>query len=136
MENKVLTPKCATDKYGIMQDGEVATSEFALNNTTKDEKKRFKETFRSYCSSFDNFLMNSESLIAERLRNEEISERSRLTLVNLVSAFGDLSNMQNFFIEEFGCEKESIDTAKEYKQIMILGALWDYIHKDGGAGGS
>ncbi len=131
LNSPAKNPQCALDKYGIRLDNSVvdkSSNNLSLFNSKMEEKKRFQSEFNKYCTNINNFFERKDGLLIERIKGNEISHSSYLSLTNLISALDNISEMQSLYELEFSSYKQSIDRNEEYNQLCILATMWNYIY--------
>lgn len=127
------TPQCALDKYGIRLVNSVvdkSSNNLSLYDSKHEEKKQFQNVFNRYCADISNFLRQKDGLLIERIKSNEISHNSHLSLINLISALDNILEMQSLYDSEFSSYKQNINKNEEYNQLCILVAMWDYIYSN------
>jgi len=124
------SPQSEVDKYGICLSNAVVPDligSFELSKKEDDKSKTFNRVFREYCSSISNFIMQKETLLLERIKNEPISNFGRLSLVNLISALETLPLVQDLYRQELFLKAPDFDNENEYQQLLLLTTIWTYL---------
>lgn len=92
----------------------------------------FGAVFNKYCRSLSNFfshLMSPDNLVIEKLKRIKLSEQSRLSRINLISALDEINKLQAEYsmLVERQIDSE-IETIEEKMSVILLSNMWDYVY--------
>ncbi|WP_026889591.1 hypothetical protein [Clostridium beijerinckii] len=125
------TPKCVNDIYGLnVSKNKVKLIDSMQNTNQQKGNKDITSFMNSYKMSFTNFINQKDDLILSRYKQEEINENARLSLINIVGAISDLSEMQSKYAETFSKTSSYINFKEEYEQLLLLAVMWRYLYNN------
>lgn len=126
------TPQCALDQYGIKLNNAIVdrtNGDMRLASIPQKNTKEFKSIWNNFCNSYLNYLNQMDTLLIAIIKQEEVPDKGRLSLINLITAYQEMDGLENRFKEEMSKYSDVFFTKEERDRILLLTAMWTKMYK-------
>lgn len=143
-QNLPKKPKCDLDRYGInlkneivdingvsLEYKEIYDNSLGRNLHSKSKNgDKFDKSFSTYKQHLHTFINSTNNLIGERYSRKDISNNSRLSVINLNSVLGELKEFQESYQYKFFKYESDINIEEELNQFILLSSIWEYLYNN------
>lgn len=125
------TPKCALDQYGIKLNNVIvdkSNGDLRLYSVSSNNEKKFKSNWNKFCTSYLAFLNQMNDLLIVKIKRKEITNEGRLSLINLITAYQEINELETRFKIEFTKYECEFFTREEKHKVLLLTAVWSHLY--------
>ncbi|ALS25372.1 hypothetical protein [Paenibacillus naphthalenovorans] len=125
------TPQCALDQYGIKLNNAIVdrtNGDMQLVSIPPKNKMQFKSLWSSFCNSYLTFLNQMDALLVAKIKRGEVSNEGRLSLINLITAYQEINDLEVRFKAEMSKYGSDFFTIEERNRILLLVAVWSHVY--------
>ncbi|MCB5953254.1 hypothetical protein LI951_14355 [Enterococcus sp. BWT-B8] len=135
-DSHLFYPKTSVDRYGIdIANYSLNPHESAKKNNeeslgfqkNKESKGDFSNIWRDFSQKLTNFYENMHVLLKERIKKEEVSQRSRVSYINLMDACDLLPKLCKTYETEFPLSSVKIISETELTRFRLISSAWSHL---------
>ncbi|MFJ1628408.1 hypothetical protein [Marinilactibacillus psychrotolerans] len=135
--NHLFYPKQSVDKFGIdianislnpKESNKINTDKSLGIQNSKTSEKNFKRLQNEFRQKLVTFYENMSALLIEKITKEnKLSQKARISYINLMDACDLLPKMVKRYNQEFPLASNPLLTKEQIQNFRLLSTVWSYL---------